>query len=114
LSSIDVSSVTLKILDNWRRFLLAVRGNITEEDEGLANFIDIIETLPEAALEDSPDAELASGLRLVIQLNALMLIGLEEPEHHIVLDAHGKAMMRLANVMRNRGHRCTLPQVKLY
>ncbi|MEU7524644.1 hypothetical protein AB0A74_02800 [Saccharothrix sp. NPDC042600] len=113
MTTSDLTGIALALLENWRNFLLAIRDDVEEEGEGLANFIDIVEDgLSAIDFGSHGDIELASVLRLVVELNGLMVIGLEEPEHHIVLDAHSATMMRLANLMRTRGYRYTLPRVK--
>ena len=122
-SSLD--SIALSLLECWRRFLLEVirressrnRFGIDDssvsDEEGLSDFIDITENLSADMLLDHSDHELASALRLILELDHLLNAGLEEDEHHIVLDAFSLSMMRLAVIMRRRGHRCTLPKVRL-
>ncbi|MGW4129848.1 hypothetical protein [Amycolatopsis japonica] len=109
----DIRKLSERLLESWREHLTSVRDN-AEDVEGLELFIDIVELeLPGISFEDYDDHELCSALRLIVELNSLMLLGLEQSEHSIVLDAHSDAMMGLANLMRSRGFHCTLPKVIL-
>jgi hypothetical protein len=109
----DLTSMALSLLENWRQFLLVVRDNLGDGGEGLSNYIDIIEErLFSVEFDEYADVELASALRLVVELEQLIRIDLEDPERRIILDAHGEAMMRLATIMRTRGRHVSLPKVK--
>ncbi|GAA2576852.1 hypothetical protein GCM10010411_06720 [Actinomadura fulvescens] len=121
----DLTEIAINLLERWRRYLLSTQTKeyarftpdysaIQEElEEGLGEYIDIIETLSIERLNESSDQELASTLRLTIEISRLLTIGLAEWEHNFLLDSHSSIMVRMALIMRHRGHRITLPKVKL-
>lgn len=116
MSNVDLNQIAGELLASWRLYLLSSRApddsdesDLNFEESGIGHYIDIIETFDLASLTDHPDVELASPIRLLVWINHVMGFGLQEPEHHIVLDAHETTLMRLANIMRGRGLHYTLP-----
>lgn len=110
----DLPNLALALLECWRRHLLSVRDD-DHDDEGLSDYIDLVFHFGRnvECLSEHNDEELASAIRLIFELDGMMHIGLGDTEHRMVIDFHSAAMMSLANLMRTRGHRCSLPNVKL-
>lgn len=114
MSDDGLSNLALQLLECWRRYLLSVRDD-DDDDEGLSDYIDLVFHFVGnfEYLSEHKDGELASAMRLIFELDGMMHIGLGDTEHQMVIDFHSAAMMSLANLMRSRGNRCSLPKVKL-
>src|SRR4051794_34701981 len=84
----DGTVLARELAEKWKGYL----ENVDDpEQEYLAEFIDVVDTLE---TDVKPD-DLRSGLRLVNHLNEALSFGLEPPDHQIVLDALNASLREL-------------------